>query len=54
MKQTLLWIKEALQYDPCVVLRFWWNGKDFLKEREKWVQENTQQEEDFQRIYKIL
>ena len=27
---------EILKYDILVVLKFWWNGKDFLQERQKW------------------
>ena len=29
--------REYLKYDVCVIIRFWWEGKDFLEEREKWV-----------------
>lgn len=50
MKDTLLWIKEAMKYDWCVVFKFWWNGKDFLQERNRWIEENKR----FQKIDKIL
>lgn len=27
---------EIMKYDIFVVLKFWWEGKNFLEEREKW------------------
>jgi hypothetical protein len=34
------WLWEVSKYSPYTILRFWWNGRDFLEERRKWVEEN--------------
>jgi hypothetical protein len=33
-------LRRYFMYDPMVVLSFLFQGKDFLVEREKWVEEN--------------
>lgn len=31
------WVREVLKYDLFVVLRYALKGKDFLNERQKWI-----------------
>lgn len=34
------WFVEIMKYDLNVVFKFWLEGKDFIDERNKWVEEN--------------